>query len=574
MGRHRRVSFSDTEEDYSESDVSMAQVPRRQHYRRRSVSRTRESPSYSTAYLSPNTLHEDVRIHRSASTGGARRIKRERELERERERDTQRERIDRERDRDRVDRLRVDRERVDRERDHVQPTAVYVDIKNDSRNTSSNKNRKQHREQASHHLEDNTYIDPYEESEDETRLRRPRRRPRASTSAVHSREPSPLHVPPPPRDFELVLEQRILEQNDQRQDIELLRQQQEIERLERHLARQRADADGNDQRQDIELFRQQQEIERLERHLARQRAEREETRVVKKDKEEDDHYEVGINDRLLRLQKYEEQERQEEEKRKAERRYRLQRLEKAEREAAEQEEVRQKLRQESLKELQRKLDEEEERERIKKEIRDEEARLALAEQEKRAKEAAMKQAAVDEWKLAEERRRIAEREAALKRDKEFRERLRLEFGYTEEEIEDIIHKRHKKDKKEDKKEKEKEEKKKDEKEKDKKKEKEEEIEQRKATWIKVHRKHLLPETLIAYQIPWSFDELDGNYIIIKTWISEEMQEDLFAHTRRLREGKLVTQTSSSLTELRVNDRNKDKMYLVRKKSPRRSWMFT
>lgn len=32
---------------------------------------------------------------------------------------------------------------------------------------------------------------------------------------------------------------------------------------------------------------------------------------------------------------------------------------------------------------------------------------------------------------------------------------------------------------------------------------------------------------------------------------------------------MLTQTSSSMTELKVNDRNKDKMYLVRKKSPSR-----
>jgi hypothetical protein len=91
----------------------------------------------------------------------------------------------------------------------------------------------------------------------------------------------------------------------------------------------------------------------------------------------------------------------------------------------------------------------------------------------------------------------------------------------------------------------------------------------------VHRKHLLPETLDTYRLPWSWDDVDGNYLIIKTWISEDLQEELFQHTRRIREGKVLTQTSSTLTELRVNDRNKDKMYLVRKKSPsRRSWIFT
>lgn len=69
--------------------------------------------------------------------------------------------------------------------------------------------------------------------------------------------------------------------------------------------------------------------------------------------------------------------------------------------------------------------------------------------------------------------------------------------------------------------------------------------------------------------------MDGNYIIIKQWITEDFQEELFAHTKRIRDGKLVTQTSNSLTELKVSDRNKDKLYLVRKKSPsRKAWIFT
>ncbi|KAI9367929.1 hypothetical protein BJX61DRAFT_537657 [Aspergillus egyptiacus] len=527
MGKPRIYNVPDSDSDFSESDISMAGIPR--HHRRRSVSRTRFGPSFSNTYLVPGGVHEDISIHRSASTGGNRRTKKER-------------------DRDRLERRVRDIRDRDHERDRLAPTNVIVDIKNESKNTSSNKKQK-HREH-SHHLEDNHY--DYE-SEDDTFLRAPRHRFRArsrsaSRSRTRTREPSPVHVvspPPPPRDLELVVDQKLLEKNDLRQDFELHKQQLEIERLERELARYRGDG---------------------------------EVRLIK---ETEDRYEDDISDRLRRLQRFEEHERLEEEKRKAERRYRLQRLEQAEREAAEQEEVREKMRQERLKELQRKIDEEEERERIKKEIRDEEARQALAEQERMAKEAELKRAAIEEWRIAEERRRTAEREAAIKRDKEFRERLRLEFGYTEEEIEDIINKKHKKEKKEEKEEK-KEEKKEKEKEKEEKKEEkreerreEREEEQRRATWIKVHRRHLLPDTLIAYQLPWSWDELDGNYIIIKTWISEELQEELFAHTRRLREGRLVTQTSNTLTELKVNDRKKDRMYLVRKKSPnRRSWIFT
>jgi hypothetical protein len=68
---------------------------------------------------------------------------------------------------------------------------------------------------------------------------------------------------------------------------------------------------------------------------------------------------------------------------------------------------------------------------------------------------------------------------------------------------------------------------------------------------------------------------DSNYIIIKQFITEEFQEELFSHSRRIREGKLVTETSTTLTELKVNDHKKDKMYLVRKKSPSgKAWIFT
>ncbi|PTU18346.1 hypothetical protein P175DRAFT_0443631 [Aspergillus ochraceoroseus IBT 24754] len=505
--RHRHVSISDSESEYSESDVSMMEAPR---YRRRSVSRTRHNPSYSTTYLTP--VMQDVRVHRSASTG--------RHQYREREKDQYRER--------------------------VQPTAVIVDIKNESANKSvdrsGNKTRK------TRQREENTYIDPYE-SEDETVLRRPRRSNRVQASASVSRDASPR---PPARDYDLVIDQRMLEKNDQRQDLELLRQQQEIERLERQLARHREDN---------------------------------EFRILK---EEEDRYEDDISDRLRRLQRYEEKERADEEqpdeeKRRAEHRLKLQKLERAEREAAEKDEVRQKLHQEKLQELQRKIEEEEKREKIKKEIRDEEIRKKLEDQERLEKEKAMKAAAVEEWKLAEQKRILKELEEKAKKEKEFKDRLRIDLGYTEEEIEAIINKKHGKDKEKEKKDK----------------DDENKEEDHKATWIKVrripnywtvvfkyvfvltttriqvHRKHLLPDTLIAYQLPWAWDERDGNYIIIKTWVSEDLQEELFAHTRRLREGKLITQTSSTLTELKVNDRKKDKMYIVRKKSPsRRAWIFT
>ncbi|KAL2818248.1 kinase-like domain-containing protein [Aspergillus cavernicola] len=52
-----------------------------------------------------------------------------------------------------------------------------------------------------------------------------------------------------------------------------------------------------------------------------------------------------------------------------------------------------------------------------------------------------------EYKAQQERASIAKQEAVEKRDRELRERLVLEFGYTEEEVEDILNKKNKKGKK-------------------------------------------------------------------------------------------------------------------------------
>ncbi|KAJ5262684.1 hypothetical protein N7524_007989 [Penicillium chrysogenum] len=101
-------------------------------------------------------------------------------------------------------------------------------------------------------------------------------------------------------------------------------------------------------------------------------------------------------------------------------------------------------------------------------------------------------------------------------------------------------------------------------------------EKEKTTWTKVHRKHLMPDTLIAYNLPWDWDEHNTNYIIIKQYITEDLQEELFAHTRRKREAVIVARTSNPMAPagLKVNDRSKEKMILARKKSPsRRSWTF-
>ena len=62
----------------------------------------------------------------------------------------------------------------------------------------------------------------------------------------------------------------------------------------------------------------------------------------------------------------------------------------------------------------------------------------------------------------------------------------------------------------------------------------------------------------------NYYQRDSNYIVIKQWIPEGDQIILFEHTKKLKERKMIT---DSTVELR---REKDNLLLVRKKSPARS----
>ena len=351
MRRYAAPAYSDSETDYSETDESIVEVPRRHktHIRQRSMSRHRRSPEYSSAnLLSP--VRQDVRMHRSASTGGR--------------------------------------------RSRNQPPAVVVDINNDVRNKGNNDRR----------VSQQSYQDISDYEEEALRYHQ---RPRAVSSI--SREASPRH-----RDYELMMDQRILQKNDSRQDIQLSRHQQEIERLERELARRRSDYQNT--------------------HLLR---------------DEEEWIEDDIHDKMRRLERMERKQRQEEERRRAELKWKMRKYEEDERMAQEREEVKAKLAEAKLKELQREKEEEEEKERIKKEIRDEEARMRAEEEEKRKKAIKMKQEAVEEWKLAEERKRLKEEAEKEEADRLFRERLKREFGYSEEEIEKILARRNRVEEKRD-----------------------------------------------------------------------------------------------------------------------------
>ncbi|OXV10772.1 hypothetical protein Egran_01466 [Elaphomyces granulatus] len=590
---------SESSSDYSESDVS---VDKRAYVKKkRSTSRHRNHRD-TKAYLVP------APVQRSASTGGR------------------------------------------RSRREQQPPTVVVDINNDMTSRHLNKDRTK--------VTPKYYGEVADTSEKEVRSHR---RHRAS-STVSSRTPSPYQ-----RDWEMVVDQRLLKNNDTRQDFELMKHeqeigamkhQQEIERLERLLSKDREP--HREPPREVQLVRQEEDYydddvnEKLRKKLDRQERKKqleEERRLIelreKAKKLEERERLITEEDRAKRLtrdQQLQELEKREKEKSEVDRKIRdrqyhdlekkereksdlerllrdrqlhdlekkekekydldrlvheqqLRELEKKEKERVDLEKL---TREQKFRELERREKDKAERDRIRKEIKDEEARRELEEQELKKEQDKIRAAAIEEYKRVEERKRMEALREKEKRDREFNGRLKA-LGYTDEQIDGIVNKRKKEEMEKmeqekeriekmerEKREKEKRERERREKEK---REREEDIDVResetKITYIKVNRKYLLPDTLNAYRLPWEWDEVskvyprvarDGNYIIIKTYVSKELQEELFAHTRRLREPKLITEQSSSLTELKVNDKNKDKLYLVRKKSPapsrRRSWILS
>ncbi|KAI1614877.1 hypothetical protein EDD36DRAFT_166967 [Exophiala viscosa] len=215
---------------------------------------------------------------------------------------------------------------------------------------------------------------------------------------------------------------------------------------------------------------------------------------------------------------------------------------------------------------------------------DEKRRWQLEEEERRIKRQKEREAILLEGKLEEEKKKkeqkelreriLREEEERLKKEKEkkkaeeeeFERKVKEKFmnaGYSPEYVEEILHKK-----------------------------KQERatlaIDLHRPTFIKVNRKYLHPDTLDYYGLPWEWDSRDTEYIIIKKYIDNTFQDELFEHTRRLKERKLITtgpyvKETTKITTLVPNEYVKkgDKMYVVRSKSKspgrRRSgggWMFS
>ncbi|KAL2416818.1 hypothetical protein ABEF95_005688 [Exophiala dermatitidis] len=230
--------------------------------------------------------------------------------------------------------------------------------------------------------------------------------------------------------------------------------------------------------------------------------------------------------------------------------------------------------------------EEEERrieERIKKDREAERKQWKEEEEEENARKKKEREAILLEAKLEEERkkkeaeelrqkilkdekeRQEKEKEKKKAEEEEFERKVKEKFlkaGYSIEYIEEVLHKK-----------------------------KAEQatlaIDLQRPTYIKVNRKYLHPDTLDAYNLPWEWDARDDEYIIIKRYIDHDLQDELFEHTRRLKERKLITgpyvKETKIVTKLSPNEfvkKGGDKMYVVREKSKsparsrRSSWMFT
>jgi len=63
-------------------------------------------------------------------------------------------------------------------------------------------------------------------------------------------------------------------------------------------------------------------------------------------------------------------------------------------------------------------------------------------------------------------------------------------------------------------------------------------------------------------------QTDSEYIVIKQYVDQDLQDKLFKHTRMLKERKMIAGPVEKdvITTLKVRDKSKDQMFLVRKKS--------
>jgi len=137
-----------------------------------------------------------------------------------------------------------------------------------------------------------------------------------------------------------------------------------------------------------------------------------------------------------------------------------------------------------LEEFKKKQEEEERTKRIEEQIFMKKAKEEAEEAARKKEEKEIKMRAIHEYTIKQKEKAEKEKKEKDEADKLFRERVKKEFtaaGYSEEHIEAILNKGKKPKAKE----------------------------LSRPTYIKVHRKHLSPETLDVFHLPWEWDDVSS-----------------------------------------------------------------
>lgn len=210
---------------------------------------------------------------------------------------------------------------------------------------------------------------------------------------------------------------------------------------------------------------------RRDRHRhARSRSRRRPSRTPSPVREHEIEKQVELEQRLKKLDELEQKEREEEHRRK----YKQEQMMKAAKEAEEKKKE-EDLKKKAVEEYNLKY----KQEQILK------AEKAAAEKKK---EEELKKKAVEEWNQKQAEKEAKEKKEKEANDKAFRERVKTTFaaaGYSDESIERILEKEGKGKNEGQKK----------------------IMDLSRPTYIKVHRKHLSPDTLDAYSLPWEWDDV-------------------------------------------------------------------
>lgn len=143
-----------------------------------------------------------------------------------------------------------------------------------------------------------------------------------------------------------------------------------------------------------------------------------------------------------------------------------------------------------LDEYKKKQEEEEKARQIEEQLMLKKAKEAAIEAERKKHEDAIKKQAIEEYTLKQKEKAEKEKKEKEEADRLFKERVKKEFtaaGYSEEHIEAILNKGAGK------------------------KPKGKEV--KRPTYIKVHRKHLSPETLDVYSLPWEWDDVSRRSVL-------------------------------------------------------------